>query len=66
MQMRGVRGRNKVKPKTTAERVRALRERRAKSGLDRLEIYAPSELHERIKKYVAKLIAAIQREVDFK
>lgn len=42
--------------KKSTERVQALRQRRLNQGLARLEIYAPVEHHEAIKKMAAKLV----------
>jgi hypothetical protein len=42
-------------PATIAERVAALRARRSREGLVRLEVWALPEHHEAIKAYVAKL-----------
>ena len=42
--------------KSAAERKAAQRARQSAQGLVKLEVWAPKGLHERIKKYVAKLL----------
>jgi hypothetical protein len=42
-------------PKTTSERMSALRKRRKEAGLTRLELWARPEAHESIKAFAAKL-----------
>lgn len=42
--------------RTAAERKAAQRARQSAQGLVKLEVWAPKSLHERIKKYVAKLL----------
>lgn len=42
--------------KTAAERKAAQRARQEALGLSKLEVWAPKRLHERIKKYVARLL----------
>lgn len=42
--------------KSAAERKAAQRARQAAQGLTKLELWLPKRLHERIKKYVAKLL----------
>ena len=44
-----------TKPATTTQRVAALRARRSREGLVRLEVYARVEDHEAIKAYAAEL-----------
>jgi hypothetical protein len=53
-------------PRPTAERVAALRQRRADKGLTRLEIYAHPEDHSAIKATAAKLQAKRERAVKRK
>ena len=48
--------------KSIAERVAALRERRAKAGLKRLDLYLPAELHEVVKKYALSKTLQFNRE----
>jgi hypothetical protein len=48
--------------KTTANRVRELRERRSEQGLTRLELYAHPDDHEPIKRYASKLQRKRQKE----
>lgn len=45
----------KTKPMTTAEKQRALRQRRADEGLTELRgVYAPTDLHAELKQKIAK------------
>jgi hypothetical protein len=44
-----------VKPKTTAQRVQSLRERRKAQGLARLELWADPGDHSDIKQHAARL-----------
>lgn len=48
--------------KTTASRVKELRQRRSEQGLTRLELYAHPEDHEPIKRYAGKLQRKRQKE----
>ena len=48
--------------KSAAERKAAQRSRQEAQGLSKLELWVPKALHERIKKYVARLIRAAKRE----
>lgn len=45
-----------MSPLTAAEKKAAQRARQAAQGLSKLEVFAPKRLHERIKKYVARLV----------
>jgi hypothetical protein len=44
-------------PKTTAERVASLRERRLKKGLVRLEFWVPAKLVKQVRDYVRRMTA---------
>lgn len=53
------------KPKSTADRQRAYRARKAAEGLQLVQgLYARPEHHERIKKYAAKLERAAAQEQE--
>lgn len=52
-----------TEPKTSAERVAALRERRDLLGLQRLELYVHPEDRERVQKYARRLQRQRERTV---
>ena len=47
---------------TAAERKAAQRARQEAQGLSKLEVWAPKRLHQRIKKYVAKLLKSAHNQ----
>lgn len=44
---------------SAAERKAAQRDRQRKQGLEKLELWLPKSLHERVKKYVERLLKQI-------
>jgi len=53
-----------VSPTTAAQRKAAQRERQRKLGLEKLELWLPKSLHEKVKKYVARLMRAVNQTGD--
>lgn len=53
-----------TEPKSSAERVAALRERRERLGLQRLELYVHPEDRERVQKYARRLQRQRERQAS--
>lgn len=54
--LHNIESRRVISQKAEAQRKRLERERKRTSGNEKLEVWAPKRLHEKVKKYVARLL----------